>query len=419
VGRFVISRVVASLLVAALMTLLPAGAVVAQSGPPGGAPRVITVPPNTPLSAYVNDPDNTILVLPGGRRMTVAEVKTLIAELKERRRLGRKAKPSLPPVTVTSSSGKAAALRYQTVLSDANAASQPVSSTPVRETMMRPVPAPTTGTFVPPHFGETGVLANTPPECLNTPPHIKTVNRKTSGVAFTPGGSYRIVGCFFGRSPGIVTLQGGSGGGSFTLNVATWTDTEILATLPATITGVPDQASALIVVTPSAGSAVQQGGHSFVAARETMLLQTLSQGDFRSVSGPYGPAAFSLSSAGVNNGSVDYSSGDVGGHCDMATPRVDLFDGSRIPLAPGFGIFSIAVTNMTDQSQVNDNDYEDHITAPLSIKDLGGNQVEIDYQLHSEYEKVQLFLGGDSECDGSYEVAVTVIGPRGVAPLTQ
>jgi hypothetical protein len=28
---------------------------------------------------------------------------------------------------------------------------------------------------------------------------------------------------------------------------------------------------------------------------------------------------------------------------------------------------------------------------------------------------VQLFLGGD----GGYEVAVTVIGPRGIAPLTQ
>lgn len=412
------SRFIATLFATALLTLVPAGVVVAQNSPPGGAPQVITVPPNTPLSVYLNDPDNTILVLPGGRRMTVGELKALIAKLKGRQQLARKAKPSLPPVTVTLSSGKAPALLYQTALSDANAGSQPVSSAPVRDAL-RPAPTPTASGFVPPHFGEPGVLANTTPDCLNTPPHIKTVNRKTSGVAFTPGGRYRITGCFFGRSAGIVTLQGGSGGGSFTLNVASWTDTEILATLPDSITGVTDQAGAIIVVTPSGGSAVEQGGHSFVAARDTVLLQSLSQADFSSVSGPYRPAGFSLSSAGVNNGKVYYDSGSFSGYCDMATPRTDIFDASRIPLTPGFAIASIAVDNVTDQEAVNNDDYEDGVSAPLAIKDLGGNRIEVDYQLHSTYEKVQLFLGGDSDCDGGYEVAVTVIGPRGIAPLTQ
>jgi hypothetical protein len=371
---------------------------------------VVHVAPKQSGDELLRYPDATILVLPGGARATVRQLR----KLAEERRLEREGMLTIDApaaVTVHVTAGDESRSRYTAALS---AATTFVSQTAIDNANSVPAAAP----------------------CLNGHGNVGLVNGKSSAVGFTPGAPYRITGCGFG-SGGIVAIVGDSRFGSFTLTPAKWTDTEIDATLPATLTGVPDQANVTLTVTPHAGPLLQQPGHSFIAVRTTTLIKKLNPSYWTSRNGPYEPAVYGLSGAGVANGSVQFAKLYFKGQCDVRATFADVFSTASMPLAPGFGVESISVINTTSQLIVDNDDAREVVGSPFTVTAAGDGAVTIHYQINSTYRKppsamtqrLQRFVQsplpffatlppGESLCSGSYDIAVTVTGPTGMPPLT-
>jgi len=119
-------------------------------------------------------------------------------------------------------------------------------------------------------------------------PMIRSVNGKTKGVVFTPmatNNAYRIEGCFFGDTPGIVELEALSGShrpnaippipmrlGSTSLGA--WSDHEITAQLDTELRGIPDYPVTLVIY-PARHRRIELRGCRFVAARGDPQLLTV------------------------------------------------------------------------------------------------------------------------------------------------
>lgn len=105
---------------------------------------------------------------------------------------------------------------------------------------------------------------------------IQTIAFCTKPLAYlaaetvTPGQLVEIDGCHFGGRAGAIQLTGPFPGGPLTLAVSSWTDTVILATVPA-VTGVPD-GPAQVIVSPPGMPAADPVETQFVATRTTDLL---------------------------------------------------------------------------------------------------------------------------------------------------
>ena len=258
------------------------------------------------------------------------------------------------------------------------------------------------------------------PCVISKTPLLQTVAGKSKGVVFAPGGTYHVVGCGFGASPGTAVLQGGSGGGNFNFEVVKWSDSAVDVTLPTSITGVGDQASATFILTPNGGSPLQQPNDSFVAQRAQVLIKRISPSWWSSRQGPYGSPNYAVSSLGVENGLVQYWSVLDGAFCTYKPQMQDIFDTTRIPLAPGFGIDSVNITNDTTNIVKDTSDTQYAVSPyPFSVTNIGGGKIRIDYKIQSAYSKAVGMISGSSDCAGAYEIAAYVIGPKGMAPLTQ
>ena len=119
-------------------------------------------------------------------------------------------------------------------------------------------------------------------------PMIRSVNGKTKGVVFTPTATnnrYRIEGCFFGDTPGIVELEALSGShqsnailpipmrlGSTSLGA--WSDHEITAQLDTELRGIPDYPMTLVIYS-ARHRRIELRGCRFVAARGDPQLLTV------------------------------------------------------------------------------------------------------------------------------------------------
>ena len=374
-------------------------------------PAVVRVTPEQSGDKLLRYPDNTILVLPSGARARVRQLR----KLAEERRIERESMLTIntpASVTIHLTAGDESRSRYSAALS---AATTFASQASIDSANAVPAAAP----------------------CVNGRGNIGLVNGKSSGVVFTPGAPYRIAGCGFGSS-GIIAIAGDASIGSFRLIPTKWTDTEIDATLPATITGVPDQANVTLTVTPNGGTVEQQPGHSFIAVRTTTLIKRLNASYWSSRKGPYEPAVYGLSGAGVANGSVQFAKLFFKGHCDLHATFVDVFSTVSMPLAPGFGVESISVINTTSQLTVDNDDAREIVSSPFAVTAADEGGVNIQYQINSTYrkppsamtQKLQKFVqgplvffaalpAGESVCSGSYDIAVTVAGPAGMPPLTR
>jgi len=110
-------------------------------------------------------------------------------------------------------------------------------------------------------------------------PMIRSVNGKAKGVVFTPmaaNNTYRIDGCFFGDTPGIVQLEAHTSASEtesvhpITIHLDStflaWSDHEITAQLDAELRGVPDYAVTLVIY-PAKRRRIELRGCHFVAAR--------------------------------------------------------------------------------------------------------------------------------------------------------
>lgn len=404
------------------INLLTVGVALAEPAPVPGAvhravgmrgtfaarPAVVRVAPEQSGDDLLRYPDDTILVLPGGARAKVRQLRKL-AEARRTERESMLAIDTPASVTIHLAGGDGSRNRYTAALAAATTFASQASSD----------------------------LANAVPAvapCANGRGNVDLVNGKSSGVAFTPGAPYHITGCGFGSS-GIIAIAGASGLRSFALTPTKWTDTEIDATLPATITGVPDRANVTLTVTPNGGASLQQPGHAFVAVRATTRLKKLNAAYWTSREGPYGPAVYGRSGAGVANGSVQFGKLFFKGRCDVHATFADRFSTASIPLAPGFGVESISVINTTSQLTIDNDDAREVVSSPLAVTAIE-DSVNIYYQVNSTYrkpfsvvtQKLQRFVqsplpffaalpAGESLCSGSYDISVTVTGPTGVPPL--
>ncbi|MCS6922329.1 MAG: hypothetical protein NZM07_10525, partial [Elioraea sp.] len=107
-------------------------------------------------------------------------------------------------------------------------------------------------------------------------PYFASVDGQARGVVFTPGRTYTIQGCGFGERKGSVALNGSSGGMSnLALLIQSWSDTAIVVRVDPGLSGVHDQNSVEVVVSRSDGRRLQQTGHAFEAARESVRLASL------------------------------------------------------------------------------------------------------------------------------------------------
>jgi hypothetical protein len=308
-----------------------------------------------------------------------------------------------PPISITLPGGSASQHVYNNALAATHV------------TVMAP-PPPTSHSVI----GAANANMQISPCIMSKTPILQTVAGKSKGVVFAPGGTYHVVGCGFGASPGAAVLQGGSGGGNFNFQVVKWSDSAVDVTLPTSITGVGDQASATFILTPNGGSPLQQPNDSFVAQRAQVLIMHISPGWWSSRQGPYGSPSLAVSSLGVENGLVQYATGLNGAFCTYTPQMKDVFDTTRIPLAPGFGIDSVNVTNDTTNIVQDTSDTQYAVSPyPFSVTNVGGGKIQIDYKIQSIYTKAYLAVSGTSDCAGAYEIAVHVIGPKGMTPLTQ
>ena len=260
---------------------------------------------------------------------------------------------------------------------------------------------------------------------------IGTVNNRTSGIVFTPAGSYRITGCGFGSQRGTATLRVRSTGGQtleFDLTPKTWVSNAIDTTLAPDITGVLDSSSATVLVKGSDGVEVAQAGHSFRAARERVMLTRAPPSWYIPATTSWGSGKFVTPSWGTGvapTGGVQATQWiGAGGNRDdfcPAWPAYGYDDQWKIPpgdLKPGFVVevpieavdqLHTADINNSDAQYTNFGHFNPRVVQNYTLVGLHGL---------STYYKSQVFGGnGNSRCVTFYYVRIWVTGPRGVAPM--
>ena len=118
-------------------------------------------------------------------------------------------------------------------------------------------------------------------------PMIRSVNGKTTGVVFTPMAAhnvYKIEGCFFGDTPGIVELEGHTGmpragsGHPITIRLdsapGAWSDNELTVRIDTGLSGISDY-SATLVIHSAKHRRIELRGCRFAAVRGDPQLLTV------------------------------------------------------------------------------------------------------------------------------------------------
>ncbi len=142
-----------------------------------------------------------------------------------------------------------------------------------------PAPSPTPSPAANGGLPNPGITAITPspssapPGVGNTVLNVPLLQTTTSSVS--PGGTVTVSGSNLGTAKGMLQLEGnfpGAGnapGGVATLQVSSWTDTRVVATLPAGLRGVPDQTAQVLLITADTRFS-NTLDITFTAARETI-----------------------------------------------------------------------------------------------------------------------------------------------------
>lgn len=270
--------------------------------------------------------------------------------------------------------------------------------------------------------GSTGIDPCTVP---GAPAHVLgAVNNRTSGIVFTPAGSYHITGCGFGAQRGTATLRIRTTGGQtleFDLAPKNWAPNAFDATLASDITGVLDSSSATVLVKGNDGVEVSQEGHSFRAARARVMLTRAQRSWYAPAKTTWGGAgAFAQNpSTEKTTQSVSGGSPNLDGFCP-AWPSFgyeDQWTVAASDLKPGF-VVELPIEAVDDKNSPTSEDDSTQTTnfGSFGVRAAGGATF---VHLHgvSVYSKKFVAVGGGSSCTYAYHVRIWVDGPRGVAPM--
>lgn len=292
--------------------------------------------------------------------------------------------------------------------------------------------APATVTAVPPTptrppLGAARVGGNTtvdPCTVPGAPAHVLgAVNNRTSGIVFSPAGSYHITGCGFGSQRGTATLRVRTTSGQtlefdLTPKPGAWAPNAIDATLAADISGVADTQSATVVIKGNDGVEVSQEGHGFRAARERVMLTSARKSWYTPAKNPWGIGAFGQPTS--NDKATQFVSGGsvVDGSCQgwSSSGYQDRWTVPPADLKPGFVLDSIEVVDDVKTPNSDNDSTQTTNFGKFGVRSQGGTTY---VQLHglSVYTKAVGLISGSSSCTYRYHVRNWVIGPRGVPPM--
>jgi hypothetical protein len=252
---------------------------------------------------------------------------------------------------------------------------------------------------------------------------VGTVNGQTKGTVFTPDptyNTYTIKGCNFGDTQGEAHLNGPFAAGQVKMQIEFWSDTQIVAKVDTTVSGEMDQDNVSLLVAPVSGPQVQAPGFKFYAARATVQLKGISQGDVLlasvndNASHPVQPefespaAEYYGATAQVHRVS---GSSAFGGNSDLYDFR---------NLTPGF---------TTDSFQVWSTDLKPEVCggvkyatastlyfdAHLSANWVGDN-VQVNFGEQHCHDSLAFGLADVDFGQSRYGLIVYVSGPRGIEP---
>ncbi len=293
-------------------------------------------------------------------------------------------------------------------------------------------------------------LACEPHLAMGGEPYFASVDGRAQGVVFTPGKSFTLHGCGFGQRKGSVVLNGSSGGlSNVALLVQSWSDTAITVQVDPKLGGVMDQASVEVVVSRSDGRRLQQSGHAFEAARESIKLTSLPTGVLSRESPNGVRPAPKVVSPGPSGATLLVDTPPYRSPTQFCTlePGRDLLrlTPDRLPLRNGFAIDRVEVRDLTNRDwkrgdHGEDSTYEWHRQNPLSVQvQLPNAQIVPSWMgLYRKRDVLQEIMGalsfgaftaismavgqgqlspGSSLCWSAYELDVYVKGPRGLPAL--
>jgi hypothetical protein len=273
------------------------------------------------------------------------------------------------------------------------------------------------------------------------PNGIWFVNDKQRDFVVTPGGNVVIFGKGFGQVRGEVSVKGlvGFPGGVAGLQVSSWTNFEVDATMPAGIRGVADLEGIVLEVILPGGKPLSLGNGRFVAAREEIVLpEGLDMNrifDFR-------PSPNLLSNEDLAGGNFRQVALDYRGSVDRITsssavdcfkPGVDTLFPRDLPL--GFQVSGIVMEH--GRTDTGDGDQwgqsGNHMFFPGYGPEWGTTNVAIGRNRDKTVDTLSISWGvfrshtsphiapmrdAEDVCSSNYWITqVWVVGPAGLSPF--
>lgn len=234
---------------------------------------------------------------------------------------------------------------------------------------------------------------------------VRQLNGAAGGM-LEPGGDYEFGGSGFGTGTGSVFLR--HQGRTIPMRVTHWSDSQIFASVPDDVTGLPDARSIELAVGPLGKPALISKRFGFRAARADLPM-TVTDDMFAHEPGRYTriasidiPTNIAPTNKAFKDGTyfVTRYVNDRGGSKRCFEPGVDRirFD---VPLNPGFEISSAHFSHIAHNRGGYAMNWE-------------GTSLRIDYGVQRSYTPRFVAVGGDGSCDSHYSVRVTVTGPRGI-----
>lgn len=283
------------------------------------------------------------------------------------------------------------------------------------------------GSQPPSRTGTAGAAANVPISCAkaqavaDVDPYIGSVDGRSSQTVFTPGKAYTIKGCGFGDRKRSVALNGSGGGMSnLVLIVSNWSNDTITVQVDPKLGGVLDQSGVEVVVLRNDGRRLQQGGHTFAAARDVIKLASLPQ-NLVVGQGPWSPRKMQFTSPAATGATFAVRYYTLPGR--PVCPNAKDFD--VLPLASvlksGFAVDRVVARDLTLKNwkqgeHGDDGRSEWHRQTPFSYQ-VNGNDIHVVPGWFGHYIRAELAISGMQSCWAEYEMDVFVKGPRGFSPL--
>jgi hypothetical protein len=239
-------------------------------------------------------------------------------------------------------------------------------------------------------------------------PGVHQLNRQNRGV-LEPGGDYEIGGAGFGTATGSVFVR--HGGRTLPMRITHWSDSQIFASLPGDISGLPDAGSVELAVGPAGKPAFTTAKFGFRAARADVPLAindamfSYDRGRIIQVAGISVPTnrAPDRKSFDGNKIAVNRYVSDDGSSKRCFEPGFDRIR-TDIPLKPGFEITNV---ELSPSPSVNRGRYGTSWEA---------RAVRIEYGVHRDYTPQFGLIGGHGSCTSRYEARLIATGPRGMQP---